>query len=75
MITVGQIVSVKEYTDCFGKLHPRIDGMTVQAIRRIAPESDLMQPYLRIAATKDTGDVGLFEAAERFFDTDSNTRE
>ena len=64
--TVGQLVAMSAYTDCFGKFHARIDNMTVQRVRKVAPGN--IAPYHRLVATTDVGPVQYVEASARFFE-------
>ena len=61
----GQTVTAKQFTDCFGKIQPAVEGLTVAEIRLIEPKS--IPSYYRIKAVADTGSCRYVEAAESFF--------
>ncbi len=63
-MTVGQIVTMKAFTDCFGVFHPERPDLTVVSVKK---EIGISIPdYLRTAAV---GPHDFVEAAERFFTT------
>ncbi len=58
----GQRVTMRPYTDCFGKEHPGVSGAIV-AIRRI--ENKTIADYYRLQIKADNGVT--YEASERMF--------
>ncbi len=60
---IGDIVTARSYTDCFGVHHDAISGLTISSVKLIKPSS--IPSYYRIAANKPAG--GYIEGAESFF--------
>lgn len=60
---VGNAVTAREFTDCFGAHHQQVEGLTVASVRHIAGHPS----YYRIATTGGNGHVHDVEGAERFF--------
>ena len=65
--SVGQIVKVRAFTDCFGVFKPEKSGYRIVSITLIKPlvPNQPFNPYYRIFAIKENGDV--IEGAEHFF--------
>ena len=67
---IDEIVCKPAFTDCFGKLQPRIELLRVVERRLIDTKERAefkMKPYWRIKATTDANGFGWFEGAERYF--------
>ena len=68
---VGEIVSKPAFTDCFGKLQPRIELLRVVECNLIDTKERAdfrMAPYWRIKAVTDAQGFGWHEGAERYFE-------
>lgn len=62
LFTIGQRVSHKEFTDCFGEFHPAVHGLTVREINVVNNSC----PHVRLTAYADNG-WQYHEASQRFF--------
>lgn len=63
---IGQTVTAKEFTDCFGKVQTAVSGLTVAEIRLIEP--GCIPSYYRVKAVADAGSCRYVEGAESFFE-------
>lgn len=68
---IGEIVAKPAFTDCFGKLQPRVELLRVVERRLIDTKERAgfgMKPYWRIKAATDANGFNWFEGAERYFE-------
>jgi hypothetical protein len=65
-VFLGQRVNVKAFTDCFGKHHPPILGLTVESIERVSPGT--MRTWFSVKAVGNTPACWYFKANKSFFE-------
>ena len=65
-MNVGDNITARAFTDCFGVFHSEVLGLSVQSVTTI-PAQHGMAEYDRILATDSDG-CHQIEGAERFFE-------
>ena len=68
---IGEKVAMPGFTDCFGKVQPRVELLVVIARRLIETKERAefgMPPYWRIKAALDSEGYNWHEGAERYFE-------
>ena len=64
---LGEIVAMPRFTDCFGKVYPRIENLVVIA-RRLIEAGERIPPYWRIKVACDPEGLDWYEATESWFE-------
>lgn len=73
---LGEIVAMPGFTDCFGKVHPRVEMLVVTERRLIETKERAefsMPPYWRIKAAYNSEGFNWYEGAERYFEKSGET--
>ena len=66
VFTIGQRVTAKAFTDCFGKAIPAVPNLTVTDVRRI--ETSHIPPYDLVTTVYRNGFTAVIASA-RFFES------
>lgn len=64
--SIGEIVAMPGFTDCFGKPHPRVE--LARVVERKLEISEYIAPYWRYKIAEDAEGWKWQEASERFFE-------